>query len=123
MPPPCYDLRTRRPLYLQQTQKLCLEIRATNIAWDGSYVVFNQKHSASAKHSRMRRGPKSDLIAATADPAVRELIEGLRALGINDNDEQIKTAVAECYSERLDAVPPGTVLKTVFRHLRRSCAV
>jgi hypothetical protein len=122
IPPPCYDLRTRRPLYPTEVQDLCLHIRSTNTALDGSYFLFNTRRTTTTVPLSKTLRSKSRDIASSSDSHLRELIDGLRDLGITALDFQIKTAVEECYPYGLGQNAQDIALRTIFRKLRREDA-
>jgi hypothetical protein len=122
MPAPLYDLRNRRPFYDAELQQICVRVRETSIGADGKYVVFYDRRSvnqAAASPTRLNRAARS-LAHATAGVAVHaELIEGLVALGIQPTVAQVETALRACYPAGHDGIDEGTVLRELWRHLRR----
>ncbi|HEY8668472.1 MAG TPA: hypothetical protein VIL86_17625 [Tepidisphaeraceae bacterium] len=131
MPPPCYDLHTRRPLYPAEVQSLCLEIKRTNTGFDGRYVLFNQKHQrdgcAGPGPANLKTKSNTTTTATTITPLpdagpMAELLDGLRVLGINAAEVQVRAATNTCFPSGLDKIQPETALKMIFRHLRRTHA-
>jgi hypothetical protein len=119
MPQPIYSLANRRPFYDAEHQQICLRVRETNIGADGKYVVFYDRRrvspppsSAPARTSRRAAPPPAEAHA--------ELVEGLRALGLTDTTAaQVDDAIRACYPSGHDGIDEGTVLRELWRHLRR----
>ena len=128
MPPPCFDLRNRRPLYPTEVQQVCLAIRRTNTALDGGYVIFNNRSGRVPRPDRVvgtRRNPasvESTALATPPDSQLTELVESVRSLGITASDTQIKAAITTCYPNGLPDGGFDVAVRTVFRQLRKSNA-
>ena len=123
MPQPTYSLANRRPLYDAEHQQICLRVRETNIGDNGRYVVFYDRRHISApaavapSRSNRRATPPQ---VATQIETHAELIEGLRALGLTDvTTAQVDAALRDCYPAGHDGIDEGTVLRELWRHLRR----
>src|SRR5687768_1003504 len=76
-PPPVYCVTTRRPLYPEELQRTCLEVRRRNCGVNGRPVLF---------YSRGHRtpAPAVELLKPTVGPkptSHADLIDGLAALG------------------------------------------
>jgi hypothetical protein len=50
------------------------------------------------------------------------LVDGLRSLGIIATESQVQTSLLACYPAGPGGATLETVIKTIFRHLRRSDA-
>ena len=122
MPQPLYSLRNRRPFYDQAHQEMCLQVRATNTAIDGQYVVFYDRRNVNQPGpapTRLNRAGRSEAHATAGAGAHAELIEGLLALGIQTTTAQIETALRACYPFGHEEIDEGTLLRELWRHLRR----
>lgn len=93
MPPPVYDLRTRRPLYTAELAAACVEVRETNVGIDGRYVMFYERRTPTpvvppppTTQQARRRQP-------APDPLMQEMVEALRVMGVTAQQEQIGEAV------------------------------
>ena len=117
MPPPCYDLQTPRPLYPLEIQQICLDVRRTNTAISGKYVLFNNKRTDGSQQTS--RAPKPPAPPAQKLEAVAGLVEGLRALGVGASEKQIEASLTACYPGAI-VDPVETIIRSVFRHLRRA---
>src|SRR5947209_4596390 len=77
-PEPERQLGTGRPVYTEQLQQVCLEVRRRNCGIDGKPVLFYARRLGSAPPKP--KLPKPKLEAKQGD--VSALIEGLNALGL-----------------------------------------
>lgn len=120
MPPPAYDLHTRRPLYPQELQQICLQVRSSNIGINGRYILFYCDTQLSAGTSRQKVSRRT----TTTNGSFATLKEGLIALGLAGlTDAKIKDAIKSAYPNGTTGVDEGEVLRSVFRVLRRQNAV
>lgn len=116
MPPPAYDLHTRRPLYPQELQQICLQVRNTNIGINGRYILFYGDTQLSAGTSPRKVSRR----AKATNGSFAALKEGLVALGLNNlSDQKIKDTLKAAYPNGTTGVDEGEILRTVFRVLRR----
>lgn len=125
MPPPCYDLKTRKPFYTRELLDECLRIRRTNVAFDGSLCLFYQRRPPSNPGRQPMSSRRSSVAATAAAPARHaELIEGLRALGLASvSDGNVDDALRVCFPNGVGSTNEGEVLRSLWQHLRRSQAV
>ena len=124
MPYPCYDLRTRRPIYPRELQQMCLQVRATNVGANGQYIIFYSRQNAGTVESPRLSGPvRRSRRAIPSAPSHAGMIEGLRALGLAEvDDAQVENALRVCYPSGHAEVEEGHVLRSVWQHLRRTNA-
>lgn len=119
MPPPAYDLHTRRPLYPQELQSVCLQVRSSNIGINGRYILFYGDTQVSASTLPRRASRRS----SATNGSFAALKEGLTALGLASlTDAKIKNAVKTTYPSGTTGVDEGEVLRAIFRVLRRQNA-
>jgi hypothetical protein len=127
MPPPCYDMITRRPFYPRELLDDCLRIRRTNQTADGRYVLFYQpRQRQSGPSPQARPSRRSNAAASTAATPARhaELVEGLRSLGLASvTDGHVDAALRVCFPNGVGATSEGEVLRSVWQQVRRSQAV
>ena len=113
-PYPLYRVTTRRPVYPEELQKVCLEVRRRNCGIDGKPVMFY-----ASGHQPCVRKP----VRKTKHPAKSKqhagLIEGLTALGLIVSETQVAKAVKLVFPNGIDGKEEGEVLKAVFLHLKR----
>jgi len=113
MPQPVYCIITKRPFFTRDLQSQCLAVKQTNVGVDGRYVCFYAPRQRDSVEPRSRRMP-------TAVVGHSELREGLQSLGLPAvTDVQISEAVAACFPTGTEGVDEGSLLRTVWQHLRR----
>jgi hypothetical protein len=96
----------QRPYYTASMVEDILRARESGIGCNKEYVLFYD------------RRPKLES-SATRDHST--LIDGLRNLGLNGvTNQQIDAALAVCFPKRNQNSSESDVLRTVFRHLKRS---
>jgi hypothetical protein len=116
-PMPVYDLVTRRPVYTEELQRVCLEVRRRNCGVNGKPVLFYARRQpltpAPPKPRKVKaRPPKADQHA--------DLTGALQALGlVSVTAAQVAVAVKELYPQGTTGVDPAEVVRAVFLHLRR----
>lgn len=93
MPPPVYALRTRRPLYTAELAACCVEVRETGVGMDDRFVLFYEPRAPRAmpltaipSASARRRQP-------VLDPLAQEMVETLRATGVQKPEAEIVEAI------------------------------
>lgn len=111
-PFPVYDVSTRRPFYDQELQQICLEVRRRNCGIDGKPILFYAKP--------INRKPSAKKATSKVVPVQghAELIEGLRALGMNANAAQVNEAISTLYPSGLNGLDSSSILRSVFIHLK-----
>lgn len=117
-PHPVYDVSTRRPMYVEELQKSCLEVRRRNCGVNGKPVLFYARgHRATTPAAKPSKPPvvKPKPTAAHAD-----LLDGLGALGLVATPAQVGEAVAALYPAGVDGTDRGQVLRAVFLRLKAS---
>jgi len=115
-PQPLYAVANRRPVYVEEQQAVCLEVRRRNCGVNGKPVLFYSRgHSqpTQTKTARTTR-PKPTPIKPHAD-----LIDGLTALGLAVSAAQVESAIKATYPNGVDGLDRGEVLRAVFLYLKR----
>lgn len=115
-PPPLYDVATRRPIYDEELQKVCLGVRRRNCGVNGKPILFYARRNPLAPAPPKPRAkaptPKKD-----QHP---DLIEALQALGLAAvTAAQVGAAVKEVYPQGTAGVDQAEVVRAIFLHLRR----
>ena len=96
-----------RPYYTASMVEDIIRARETGIGVNGEYVLFYE------------RQPKAEASKPRADHTA--LLEGLAALGMATiTPEQVEAALAVCYPKGFTGQDEATVLRAVFRHLKRA---
>lgn len=114
--PPVYSLTRRRPFFAAAMQQQNLEVRQTQRGVNGEYIIFYDKQSSAHNgRSTTSRSPGRNRSNGHGD-----LINGLRSLGLETTQDQVDQAVRTCYPSGTNGTPETEVLRTIFRHLRRT---
>lgn len=100
-----------RPYFDTEMVEQNVAARNTGIGVNGEYVLFYERQPSTEKKP-------------TATPKHDKLIVGLKSLGLSAiTSDQIETAMKACYPNGTEEADETAVLRTVFRHLKRSSAV
>lgn len=96
-----------RPYYTASMVEDIITARETGIGLNGEFVIFYE------------RQPKSEVKVAKPDHTA--LLEGLGTLGLTSiTAEQVEAALGVCYPKGTSGQDDASVLRTVFRHLKRA---
>jgi len=113
--PPVYSVTDHRPFFPRDIQEANLRIRVDQIGANGQFVIFYE------------RQPRQQTQSTTATASRRQnnvtssLLQNLRSLGLTDATRpQIEQALTECFPNGTAETDESTVLRTVYRHIRRS---
>jgi hypothetical protein len=114
-PLPVYDVSTRRPIYVEEQQEICLEVRRRNCGFNGKPVLFyarNNLRSLVAKgQPRAKGAPRGNRHA--------DLVDALKSLGLTVSAAQVDGAVKELFPQGADESDQAGVIRAVFVHLKR----
>lgn len=115
-PQPVYSVANRRPIYLEDAQKVCLEVRHRNCGVNGQPVLFYARGHPLPTQSKPtpKTKPKPPKTNNHAD-----LIDGLAALGLTTTAAEVETAIKSAYPSGVNGTDQGEVLRQVFLHLKR----
>jgi hypothetical protein len=118
LPSPVYDITTHRPVYVEEQQRICLEVRRRNCGIDGKPILFYAHRSpAPAKARPIKIAPKSNR-------DISGLVEGLNALGLTTTTAaQIEKVTKELFPNGTGGIIQSEVLRAVFLHLKRNNSV
>jgi hypothetical protein len=116
-PLPVYSVSTRRPVYVEEMQQDCLEVRRRNCGINGQPVLFYARRNgsvpAASKNRKSHGSPRQDGPHA-------EVLAGVRSLGLTRATvDEVEAAVKELFPQGTPAVDPGEVIRVVFVHLKR----
>ena len=107
---PLYLASNNRPYFTAAMVEDNLRARETGVGVNGEYVIFYERQPASAKPDGKK--PKANHSA---------LLEGLRSLGLAAvTAEDVDAALTVCFPQGIGGADEVTVLRGVFRHLKRS---
>ena len=110
-PCPVYDVSTRRPIYVEEAQKVCLEVRRRNCGINGQPVLFYARNNMKAPV------PKAKKEKPRANHA--DLIDALSSLGLDSTAAQVEEAVKEKFPKGTEGIDQAEVIRVVFVHLKR----
>jgi hypothetical protein len=107
---------TGRPVYTEQLQQVCLEVRRRNCGIDGKPVLFYARRLGTApakpEAAKPKLGPEGKDVSA--------LVDGLNALGLTTaTAAQVQEVTQELYPKGTAGLDQGEVLRAVFLHLKR----
>jgi hypothetical protein len=115
-PQPERQPETGRPIYTEEQQQICIEVRRRNCGIDGKPVLFYARRLGTA--TSKPRPPKPKLEAKGKD--VSALVDGLNALGLTTATAgQVERTTNELFPQGTNGMDQGEVLRTVFLHLKR----
>lgn len=115
-PPPIYNIVTRRPVYPEELQTICLEVRRRNCGVDGKPVLFYARRHEASPPKFKRPSPRP----APKHHCYDEIMDGLRALGlISITPVQVENGVQELFPSGVAGASPAEVVRKVFLHLQR----
>jgi len=112
-PPPIYCTSTKRPYYNIELQELCLNVRESNIGFNGAFHVFYspRKNSAAVK------SPKK---SASVDEPIVELTDTLKRMGLDIDVQKVKKAMDELYPNGTNEVKDqGVRIRDLFRFFKK----
>ncbi len=109
-PPPVYCVRTRRPIYVEDLQNVCLEVRQRQCGVNGRLVLF---------YSARATGPAKPRKTVTLKPQYPDVLAAVRALGLAATSDEVAQAVKSLYPNGLGSVGQPEVIRAVFLHLQR----
>jgi hypothetical protein len=115
-PTPVYCVTTRRPMYVEELQAICLNVRRKNLGVNGKPVLFYARgHRASTPAAKPSQPP---VVKPKPTANLADLIDGLSALGLTTTAAQVSEAVADLYPAGVNGTERGQVLRAVFLHLK-----
>lgn len=120
-PQPHYDVTTRRPLYVEEQQEVCLEVRRRNCGVDGKPVLFYARRvGAGAPRASTPRTASTSKPRSTKPPEDL-LLQSIRTLkGMESvTPADIHAAVADIYPSGVAGIDDGIIFGEVFRWLKR----
>ena len=116
-PWPVYDVSTRRPIYVEEQQRICLEVRRRNCGIDGKPVLFYARRNGAPLPTSKPRPKKAE---TKKDEQFADLVAGLKSLGLTAvNAADVRSAVAVVFPNGIAGIDGGQVIRAVFLHLKR----
>jgi hypothetical protein len=113
-PQPIYD--KGRPVYTEELQARCLEVRRRNRGVNGEAVLFYARRRGIEPAKRKRR---ADPIPAK-NKDIASLLDGLNALGLTTaTAAQVVEVTKQVFPQGTNGIGQAEVLRAVFLHLKR----
>ena len=108
-PQPMYDISTKRPFFDEKGQEDCIEVRRKNHGINGRAVMFYP--------------PRNQTLGVRKQSNSRikhfQIINALIGLGLNVKQDQVTTAIQECFPYGITTQNESEVLRQVFLYLKR----
>jgi hypothetical protein len=114
-PPPVYDIKTRRPYYTEEQQKVCLEVRRRNCGVDGKPILFYARRGGSLPLATTRK-----LRKATHKKEHIAIIQAVKSLGLTGvTNDQVSAVIKLLFPGGVELVDQAEAIRGVFVHLQR----
>ena len=119
-PAPVYQ--DGRPVYMEEQQRVCLEVRRKNRGVNNKPVLFYARRLMGTtpvpKPAKKLSTPTKPSPQEKKD--IAELLDGLNALGLTTTTAaQVVEVTKELFPNGTDGLDQGDVLRAVFLHLKR----
>lgn len=114
-PLPIYDVTTRRPLFVEEMQKVCLEVRRRNCGINGKPILFYCRRVPITVSSK--RVPK---ITTPKTSVQSDLLDGLRSLGLVVGSAQVEAALKKVYPNGFHGIDQAEIVRSVFISLKQA---
>lgn len=120
LPWPVYSIDTRRPVFTEELQRQCLEVRRRNCGVDGMPILFYARAPRFIQTARPCANPsrRSGRPVASNDATPQWLIDALVGLGLSVNQSQARSALKMVYPQGISEIDQGEVIRSVFLHCR-----
>ena len=116
-PSPVYCICTHRPLYTEEQQGICIEVKRRNFGINSRPILFYTARGISRPRPAARRSRPT---SAPANGRHVELVESLKALGLGSvTAAQVERAVALAFPAGTAGIDEAEQVRAVFLHLRR----
>ena len=113
-PAPTYQ--AGRPVYTEDQQQVCLEVRRKNRGVNGEPVLFYARRRPIAPSKRQKRADPPP--ARNKD--IASLLDGLNALGLTTaTAAQVVEVTEELFPQGTKGLDQAEVLRVVFLHVQR----
>lgn len=113
-----HKLSNGRPYYNASQVEDNLKARELGIGVNGEYVLFYQRETET------HNGNSPKKTTPTSKQDYTELIDGLSTLGLTGmTTSAVADAVEHCFPKGIIGQDENDILRTVFRHLKRSGSV
>lgn len=108
--PPVYMIKNKRPYFTAEMAQQNIEAKETSIGVHGQYVIFYAK-----------RAPASPGAPKGGKANHSRLVTSLKSLGLEKvTSELVEAAMRSCFPDGAAGQEEAHVIRTIFRHLKRS---
>ena len=116
---PLTDVGSReRPFYLEEMQRVCLEVRRRNCGINGTPTLFYAKRGGSP--SSLSRKARKLKTKACANKQYAPIVDAIRALGLaSATADQVGAAVKSLFPGGTEGTGEPEIIRAVFVHLQR----
>jgi hypothetical protein len=113
-PYPVYDIKTRRPFFTEDQQKVCFAVRHRNCGVDGKPILFYARRGGAAT-SPIKRPKK-----AKPNLAHGAVLDAVKSLGlVSATADQVGSAIRILFPRGVESADQADVIRGVFVHLQR----
>ena len=113
-PFPVYNIKTRRPFFTEELQRVCLEVRRRNCGVDGKAILFYARRGGAPCSPARRTKKVKPNVAHVA------ILDAVKALGlVSATTNQVEAAIKVLFPRGVDSVDQAEVIRGVFVHLQR----
>jgi hypothetical protein len=114
-PQPERQPETDRPIYTEEQQKVCLEVRRRNCGINSQPILFYARRPTMSQTKPKSAKPKLEVKRGD----VTALIDGLNGLGLTAaTAAEVQRVTDELYPQGTAGLDRGEVLRAVFLHLK-----
>jgi hypothetical protein len=115
-PKPVYHVSTKRPIFVEEAQKVCLEVRRRNCGVNGKPVLFYARRGGSPTTPTRKRSKAN----TTANKQYVAIVDAIRALGlVSATADQVGQAIKSLFPTGTEGTAEAEIIRAVFVHLQR----
>ena len=114
-PSPLYSVHTRRPFFSEEMQEVCMDVRKRNCGVNGKPILFYAARHPLGQQPKPVKKPKTE---PRLKNQYADLLDGLRSLGLEVTAAQVEPVVKELFSQGIQKMECGEVLRSVFGKLK-----
>lgn len=107
-PQAIYDVRTRRPYFDEQLQKICYKIKENGIGINGQINIFYSPRKGTTKKTKQK----------SINPIYKDFAESLNAMGLSCSPKEVQDAMENLYPNGIEDLEEGLVIREIYRHLK-----
>jgi hypothetical protein len=116
-PSPDRDADTGRPYYVEDAQKVCLEVRRRNCGVDGKPILFYARRGGAPTAQAKRRESKPQDKVKNKYIGIVDAMKGLGLAGVTE--QQVSATVTMLFPKGIAQLDQAEVIRSVFVHIQR----